>query len=75
MAKEAKNAETESVSEDSKPAERVFPVATLRGNCVRLFGCTSSTFDGAFYGYDISKKITIADADKKIRYWLGKEIK
>ena len=32
-----------------KVQERKFSLETLRGNCVKLFGCTSSTFDGAFF--------------------------
>lgn len=72
MARDTKTTET---TVEKAPPERTFTVATLRGNCVKLFGCTSSTFDGAFYGQDTSAKISIADANKKIKAWLGKEIK
>lgn len=59
---------------DRKSTEQTFAVSTLRGNCIKLFNVTSSTFDGAFFGLDISKKYTIAEAKKIITTWLRKEI-
>lgn len=32
-----------------KEKARAFAISTLRENCVKLFGCTTSTFDGAFF--------------------------
>ena len=43
----ASAAEKTSSSEVAKK-EQSFPVSTLRDNCIKLFGCTTSTFDGAF---------------------------
>lgn len=64
----------EKTEKAEKPKEKIFTVSALRGNCVKLFGCTSSTFDGAFYGCAASDSMSIADADKKIKLWLRKEI-
>lgn len=44
-----------------------FPLATLRKDCVKLFGITSSTFDGAIYGKD--GEYTIAEAKRIIEDW------
>ena len=52
--------------------EQKFKVAKLRENSVQLFGVTTSTFDGAFYGNkktEMTKKEARAILDK----WLGKE--
>lgn len=60
--------------EKEKQPEKKFPVGTLRANCVKLFGCTSSTFDGAFFRKDCSVEYTIAEAKSAIEEWLGKGI-
>ena len=44
-----------------------FPLETLRKDCVKLFGITSSTFDGAMYGK--TGEFTIADAASIINDW------
>lgn len=54
--------------------ERRFPTEALRGNCVKLFGCTSSTFDGAFFYADHKKEYTLAEAEEIIQKWLGRRI-
>lgn len=54
--------------------EQKFTVAALRASCVKTFGCTSSTFDGAFFGKE-GKEYTISEANKIINDWLGKEAK
>ena len=74
-----KNAAVKEIAETmrkqtSKKTERTFPVSTLKGECMKLFGCTSSTFDGAFYGRK-EKECTIADAKKIITDWLKKGVK
>lgn len=56
-----------------KERERTFTVSTLRENCVKLFGCTTSTFDGAFLGVE-DKEYRIEEARGIIKKWLGKEI-
>jgi hypothetical protein len=68
-----KEAAQAAVSESTAPAkstERRFDIASLRANSVKLFGCTSSTFDGAFYGKDKEQKYTTAEADEIIKKWL-----
>lgn len=57
----------------NRKKEQVFPVSTLRDNCVKLFGCTTSTFDGAFFSC-AEKEYGIEEAKGIIKNWLGKEI-
>lgn len=75
MAQE-KNASTIETTQKqtSKKTDRAFPVSTLRSECMNLFGCTSSTFDGAFFGKK-EKDYTIDEAKKIIAEWLKKEVK
>lgn len=54
--------------------ERVFPLEVLRANCTRLFGCTSSTFDGAFFGADGEQEYTVKEAGGLIEKWKGRGI-
>ncbi len=68
----ASAAEKTSGSATSK-REQCFPVLTLRANCVKLFGCTTSTFDGAFFGC-ADKEYSIEEAKGIIEKWLGKEM-
>ena len=51
-----------------------FLVEKLRENSISLFGVTSSTFDGAFYGCK-ETEMSIKDAKARINDWLGKEAK
>lgn len=74
MAKKIESAESSTDNPVKKTTEKTFALNILRSNCVKLFGCTSSTFDGAFYGCDADTELSIADADEKIKTWLGKEI-
>ena len=69
----ASAAEKTSNSAAAKKEQR-FPVSTLRNNCVKLFGCTTSTFDGAFFDC-ADKEYGIEEAKGIIKKWLGKEIK
>jgi hypothetical protein len=71
---EKEAAATTAAETQAKSAERKFGLASLRTNCVRLFGCTSSTFDGAFYGTAEDQKYTIAEAKETINKWLGKGV-
>lgn len=48
--------------------EPVFSVAKLRAHCVKLFGVTQSTFDGAMFGH--SEDISIKGAKAIIDEWL-----
>lgn len=48
----------------------VYPVEKLRANCMKLFGITTSTFDGAMHGQK-KAEMTIAEAKSIIDTWLG----
>lgn len=69
----ASAAEKTSSSEVAKK-EQSFPVSTLRDNCIKLFGCTTSTFDGAFFGC-ADREYSIEEAKRMLKKWLGKEMK
>ena len=56
------------------PKERTFPLEVLRTNCTKLFGVTSSTFEGATVGLS-DGDYTIEDMKTKIKEWLKKEVK
>ena len=56
-----------------KEMKRTFAISTLRESCVKLFGCTTSTFDGAFFGC-ADKEYGIEEAKEIIKKWLGKEM-
>lgn len=60
--------------EREKPQERKFPLETLRRNCVKLFGCTSSTFEGTFFNADKEKEYSIAEAKSIIEKWMKRGI-
>ena len=75
MAQEKDTSTTETMQKKKKKkTDRAFPVSTLRSECVKLFGCTSSTFDGAFFGKK-EKNYTIDEAKKMIAEWLKREVK
>ncbi len=61
-------------SDQAIKKEPKFTIATLRSGCVKTFGCTSSTFDGAFFDKE-DKEYTISEAKKIIDGWLKKEVK
>lgn len=69
----ASTAEKTSDSATRKEEQR-FSVSTLRDNSVKLFGCTTSTFDGAFFGC-ADKEYSIEEARGIIKKWLGKGMK
>lgn len=52
-----------------------FSVAKLRENCKKLFGVTTSTFDGATHNIEKSKNYSIAEMKKIIEDWKKKEVK
>lgn len=58
---------------EAKPEAAKFSIAQLRAHCVRLFNITSSTFDGAMYGH--TEPMTVEEAQRVIKEWLGKEAK
>jgi hypothetical protein len=49
------------------PNERAYPVETLRSSSVKLFGVTTSTFDGAMCGQ--TEPLTVSDAKGIIEKW------
>lgn len=59
----------EQVAEKAAPK---YKVEKLRAKCVQLFGVTSSTFDGAFYG-NTETEMTIKAAEARINKWLGRK--
>lgn len=67
--------ETNKTAASNQPAKKepTFALATLRAGCVKTFGCTSSTFDGAFFDKE-DKEYTISEAKKIIEEWLKKEV-
>ena len=74
---ETKPTEETNVTEDVKTKtvsgqERKFKVEKLRENSMQLFGITTSTFDGAFYG-NKKTEMTKREAAAIICKWLGKE--
>lgn len=61
-------------AEEKAPEAPKFLTGKLREACTELFGVTSSTFDGAFYGCT-ETEMSIEDARARINRWLGKEAK
>lgn len=47
-----------------------FKIEKLRENSMKLFGITTSTFDGAMYGQNAAE-LTVEEARKIINEWLG----
>lgn len=47
-----------------------FKIEKLRENSMKLFGITTSTFDGAMYGQNVTE-LTVEEARKIINNWLG----
>lgn len=54
--------------------ERKIPLEKLRRSCVKLFGISPSTFDGAAVGLTESK-YTVGEMRAIIEKWLKKEVK
>lgn len=50
-----------------------FTIAKLRQNCMKLFGVTSSTFDGATLG--LNGEYTVEEIKTAIEKWRKKEVK
>ena len=68
MAKKSKATAEETVVSAPK-----FTIATLRNNCLKLFGVTTSTFDGATLGLD--GEYTVEEIKYVINKWRKKEVK
>lgn len=50
-----------------------FPLEKLRENSMKLFGVSTSTFDGATNG--LVGEFSVDETDKRIKSWLSKPIK
>lgn len=55
------------VKSDTSPKEKTYELSTLRKNCIKLFGVTTSTFDGAMSGQ--MAPLTIGAAKGIIEKW------
>ena len=72
-AKEAATVEkAEAPKVETKPK---FPLATLRADSYKLFGVSTSTFDGAFSEYDGEDELPIKEAGDIRKKWRSKEVK
>lgn len=56
-------------------AGKKIPIENLRRGCVKLFGVTPSTFDGATCGLPAGSKYTVEEMRATINKWLKKEVK
>lgn len=67
----SKNKATAPAAAETKPAavERKIPIEKLRRGCLKLFGITPSTFDGATVG--LTGKFTVAEMQAHIDKWLN----
>lgn len=52
-------------------AGRKIPIEKLRRSCVKLFGVTPSTFDGATVGIPEGSKYTVGEMQAHIDNWLN----
>lgn len=69
----AADSSNNALTSDSIPEnERKYKVEKLRENCMQLFGITTSTFDGAFYGSK-ETEMTISEANATVNKWLGRK--
>lgn len=68
--KEEPKQEVQNITGQSEP---VFSVERLKENCVKLFGVSQSTFDGAAYG--LSGEYTVREMQSIIDKWKTREVK
>lgn len=61
------------VVKNAEKKERKVPLDNLRRSCVKLFGVSFSTFDGATAG--LTGKYTVEEMKAIIEKWLRKEVK
>ena len=74
MAKKAsKPAEAQGSAVDKR--EKKIPIENLRRSCVKLFGVSPSTFDGATDGLPAGSKYTVEEMRATINRWLKKEVR
>lgn len=63
----------EAVESVETTAAPKFSIKKLRENCMKLFGVTTSTFDGATYG--LNDEYTVEEMKKTIETWQKTSIK
>lgn len=56
-------------SVSAAPASVKYPLARLRRDCRKLYGVSTSTFDGATVGYKPEEKFTVAEMGDIIKVW------
>lgn len=61
-----------STATTNTPAERKIPIEKLRRSCLKLFGVTPSTFDGATAG--LTGSFTTAEMRSYLSEWLAKPV-
>lgn len=78
MASKTKDAAEFAAVEAAEPVvapvtEKKIPIEKLRRSCLKLFGITPSTFDGATVG--LTGSYTVKEIEAIIKKWLNKEVK
>ena len=53
----------------SAPAPVKYPLTRLRRDCRKLYGVSTSTFDGATVDYKPDEKFTVAEMGDIIKVW------
>lgn len=72
MATKSENSVTATEKKET-PKEPIFTIETLRNNSAKLFDCSSSTFDGAFFNAS-KAEYSISEAREIIKKFLGKGV-
>ncbi len=67
-----KTEDVETVAAEPVKTERKIPLDKLRRSCVKLFGVTPSTFDGATVG--LTGSFTVDEMKARITAWLNKPV-
>lgn len=57
------------VAAQAAPAPVKYPLARLRRDCRKLYGVSTSTFDGAAVGYKPEDEFTVAEMGDIIKVW------
>lgn len=69
---ESPEAEAETKAEQPAQVTPKFTIERLRKECYRIFGVTTSTFDGATYG--LKDKFTVEEMQKHLDEWRKKRV-
>lgn len=57
------------VTAEAAPAPVKYPLTRLRRDCRKLYGVSTSTFDGAAVGYKPEDEFTVAEMGDIIKVW------